>query len=99
MYFARSQFQKKNFDPRTSSNIDLRTSFLSFLQEEILAQEKARLEALRLREQDRAKRFMNAKCRSIGVDKIGIDKQVEEKRLFEIAQKEEKLAEGESIVM
>ena len=38
---------------------------------------------------------MNAKNRSIGIDKEYLDKQLEEKRQFEIAQREEKLAEGE----
>ena len=65
------------------------------LQEEALDQERTRLDALRQRERDRAKRFMNAKNRSIGIDKEYLDKQLEEKRQFEIAQREEKLAEGE----
>ena len=65
------------------------------LQEEALDQERTRLDALRQRERDRAKRFMNAKNRSIGIDKEYLDKQLEEKRQFEIAQREDKLAEGE----
>ena len=64
------------------------------LQEETLDLERARLEALRRREQDRAKRFMNAKNRSIGIDKSYLDRQIEEKRQLELAQREEKLAEG-----
>ncbi len=50
-----------------------------------------------MRDEDRVKRFMNAKNRSIGIDKISLDKQVEEKRLLELAQWEEKLVEGEEL--
>ena len=50
-----------------------------------------------MRDEDRVKRFMNAKNRSIGIDKISLDKQVEEKRLLELAQWEEKLVEGEDV--
>mmetsp|Transcript_181 Transcript_181/g.436 ORF Transcript_181/g.436 Transcript_181/m.436 type:complete len:368 (+) Transcript_181:143-1246(+) len=67
------------------------------LQEETLDLERARLEALRRREQDRAKRFMNAKNRSIGIDKSYLDRQIEEKRQLELAQREEKLAEAENL--
>lgn len=65
------------------------------LQDDPLVKEKMRLEALRQREEDRAKRFMNAKRRSIGVDKDALDRQVEEKRLREIAAGQEKLRDGE----
>ena len=55
-------------------------SLLSVLkQEETLEQERARLEALRQRDQER----LNAKNRSIGIDKDYLDKQVEEKRRLE----------------
>ena len=58
-------------------------------------QERARLDALRERDEDRTKRFMNAKNRNICIDKCYLDKQIEEKRLLERAHQEEKLAEGE----
>mmetsp|Transcript_11926 Transcript_11926/g.22078 ORF Transcript_11926/g.22078 Transcript_11926/m.22078 type:complete len:367 (-) Transcript_11926:113-1213(-) len=67
------------------------------LQEEALEQERARLEALQQREQNRAKRFMNSKNRSIGIDKGYLDKQIEEKRQLELAQNEDKLAEAENL--
>ncbi|KAL7552559.1 hypothetical protein ACHAWF_015795 [Thalassiosira exigua] len=67
------------------------------LQEETLDQERSRLEALRQREQDRARRFMNAKNRSIGIDKSYLDKQLGEKRQHELAQREEKLAEAQNL--
>ncbi|KAL7532600.1 hypothetical protein ACHAXR_007889 [Thalassiosira sp. AJA248-18] len=66
------------------------------LQEETLDRERARLEALRQREQDRAKRYMNSKNR-IGIDKNYLDKQIEEKRQLELAQKEQKIAEAENL--
>lgn len=66
-------------------------------QEEHLEKERARLNALRERDEDRAKRFMNAKNRSIGVDKSYLDKQIEEKRLLELAQREEKLVDGKYV--
>jgi hypothetical protein len=53
------------------------------------------VDALRQQHQERAKRFLNAKNRSIGIDKSYLDKQVEEKRLRELTEKDEKLAEGE----
>mmetsp|Transcript_22303 Transcript_22303/g.46892 ORF Transcript_22303/g.46892 Transcript_22303/m.46892 type:complete len:354 (-) Transcript_22303:166-1227(-) len=56
-----------------------------------------RLEALRQREEDRAKRFMNPRRRSIGVDKDELDMQVEEKRLREIAAGQEKLRDAEHV--
>ena len=65
------------------------------LKDDYLEQERARLNALRERDEDRTKRFMNAKNRSIGIDKKYLDKQIEEKRLLELAHQEEKLAEGE----
>jgi hypothetical protein len=68
------------------------TSFIS--QDALESQEQKRLEALRQRDQDRARRFVDAKNRSIGIDKTYLDKQVEEKRLKEIEEKEEKLREG-----
>ena len=55
------------------------------------------MNALRERDEDRAKRFMDAKNRSIGVDKSYLDKQIEEKRLLEIAQREEKLVDGKYV--
>jgi trehalose-6-phosphate synthase len=63
-------------------------------QDTLEQQERKRLDALRQRDQERAKRFVNAKSRSIGIDKEYLDKQVEEKRLRELAEKEERLAEG-----
>lgn len=53
------------------------------------------MDALRQQDQERAKRFRDAKNRSIGIDKSYLDKQVEEKRLRELKEKDEKLAEGE----
>ena len=41
------------------------------------------MDALRQRDQERLKRFMDAKNRSIGIDKDYLDKQVEEKRRLE----------------
>ena len=54
--------------------------YCDITQEETLEQERARLDALRQRDQERLKRFMDAKNRSIGIDKDYLDKQVEEKR-------------------
>ncbi len=48
-------------------------------------------------EQERAKRFMNAKQRSIGIDKDYLDRQIKEKRIIELEQKKEKLAEAENL--
>lgn len=59
--------------------------------------ERARLEALRQRDQDRARRFLDSKTRSIGIDKNYLDKQLEEKRKLELAEKEEKVVEGEGL--
>ena len=67
------------------------TLLRAFQQEEHLEKER------RKRDEDRVKRFMNAKNRSIGIDKISLDKQIEEKRLLELAQWEEKLVEGEDV--
>jgi hypothetical protein len=69
----------------------------AFQQEENLEKERGRLDALRMRNEDRVKRFMNAKNRSIGIDKTSLDKQIEEKRSLELAQWEEKLVEGEDV--
>jgi hypothetical protein len=57
----------------------------------------ARLEAIQKEERERTKRFMNAKQRSIGIDKDGLDRQIEEKRLIELDQKKEKLADAENL--
>ena len=57
--------------------------YCDITQEETLEQERARLNALRQRDQERLKRFMDAKNRSIGIDKDYLDKQVEEKRRLE----------------
>ncbi len=67
------------------------TLLRAFQQEEHLEKER------RMRDEDRVKRFMNAKNRSIGIDKISLNKQIEEKRLLELAQWEEKLVEGEDV--
>ena len=56
-----------------------------------------RLVALQREEQERTKRFMNAKQRSIGIDKDYLDRQIEEKRLIELEQKKEKLEEAENL--
>ena len=63
-------------------------------QDTLEEQERQRLETLRQRDRDRARRFIDAKSRSIGIDKEYLDKQVEEKRLREVKEKEEKLREG-----
>lgn len=65
------------------------------LQDDLASREQKRLESLRQRDQDRAKRFLDAKSRSIGIDKEYLDRQVEEKRIREIEEKEEKAREGE----
>jgi hypothetical protein len=70
-------------------------SHLATSKDALEEQERKRLEALRQRDQDRAKRFIDAKNRSIGIDKSYLDLQVEEKRLKELAEREEKLREGE----
>ncbi|KAL3797537.1 hypothetical protein HJC23_009901 [Cyclotella cryptica] len=67
------------------------------LQAALEEQERKRLDILRQRDQERAKRFVHAKNRSIGIDKSYLDKQVEEKRLRELAEKEEKLTEAENL--
>ena len=69
------------------------------LQDDLASREQKRLESLRQRDQDRAKRFLDAKSRSIGIDKEYLDRQVEEKRRKEIEEKEEKAREGELIVL
>ena len=69
------------------------------LQDDLASREQKRLESLRQRDQDRAKRFLDAKSRSIGIDKEYLDRQVEEKRMKEIEEKEEKAREGELIVL
>lgn len=53
--------------------------------------------AIQKEERERTKRFMNAKQRSIGIDKDYLDRQIEEKRLIELEQKKEKLAEAENL--
>ncbi len=58
---------------------------------------KARLAASQKEEQERTKRFMNAKQRCIGIDKDYLDRQIHEKRIIELEQKKEKLAEAENL--
>lgn len=67
------------------------------LQQGLQDQEEQRLFALRQRLEDRSKRFVNAKARTIGVDKDALDKQVEEKRQQQLAEREEKLADAQRI--
>lgn len=56
-----------------------------------------RLAAIQREERERTKRFMNAKQRTIGIDKDYLDRQIEEKRMNELEQRKEKLAEGENL--
>jgi hypothetical protein len=64
-------------------------------EEEYLVKESKRLDALRLREEDRAKRFTNAKTRTIGIDVESLGKQTERRRL-ECEEEKEKLADNEN---
>ncbi|KAL9181068.1 hypothetical protein ACHAXT_009873 [Thalassiosira profunda] len=67
------------------------------LQEHRANQEQARLDALRQRDSERAQRFMNAKSRSIGIDKGALDRQLEEKERFRRAEEAEKRADAENL--
>jgi len=48
--------------------------------DDVLLKEQSKALAIRQRFEDRTKRFLDAKQRTIGVDKEYLDKQVEEKR-------------------
>lgn len=56
--------------------------------------EQRRIEAMRQRNKERTERFMDARGRTLGVDKLDLDKQIKEKELSKIAQKEATAAEG-----
>ncbi len=62
----------------------------------MLAKEVAKAEAMKKRFEERTKRFLDAKQRTIGVDKEYLQKQIEEKRLESRRQKENEKCEGKS---
>mmetsp|Transcript_15941 Transcript_15941/g.31722 ORF Transcript_15941/g.31722 Transcript_15941/m.31722 type:complete len:367 (-) Transcript_15941:87-1187(-) len=57
------------------------------LKQDSLDKEQARIAAMRARAEARTQRFMNARVRTMGVDKAGLDAQVEAKRLAKEAEK------------
>jgi len=56
--------------------------------------EKAKALAMRRRFEERTKLFLNAKQRTIGIDKAYLDKQVREKNQHRIHEEEERVEEG-----
>lgn len=60
-----------------------------------MAKEEEKALAMRHRFEDRTKRFLDAKQRTIGVDKDYLQKQVEEKRMEVTRRKEAEKHEGE----
>jgi len=64
------------------------------LQDEILAKELAQARALHRRCDERTVRFMNAKKRTIGVDRNELDRQLVEKEQHHQAEKEASKDEG-----
>ena len=66
-------------------------------EDEYLVKESKRLDVLRLREEDRAKRFTNAKMRTIGIDVESLGKQIAERRRLECEEEKEKLADNENM--
>jgi len=59
--------------------------------------EKAKALAMRRRFEERTKLFLNAKQRTIGIDKAYLDKQVREKNQHRIHEEEERVEEGGTI--
>ena len=64
------------------------------IQDDVLAKEEAKATAMRQRFEERTKRFLDAKQRTIGVDKEYLQQQVDEKRLEAEKQKENEKNEG-----
>jgi len=60
-----------------------------------LAKEEAKASAMRQRFQERTERFLNAKQRTIGIDKEFLDQQVQEKNRLVILEKEVGVQEGQ----
>ena len=56
-------------------------------QQDSLDKEEARIAAMRARAEARTQRFLNARVRTMGVDKEGLDAQIEANRLAKEAQK------------
>lgn len=61
------------------------------------ANEEAKALAMRKRFEERTKLFLNAKQRTIGIDKLYLDKQVHEKNQHYIQEREERIEEGRTI--
>lgn len=59
-----------------------------------MEKDDARIMAMRQRSFERTKRFLNAKQRSIGIDKEYLDKQVQEKNETRLLKKKEEEEEG-----
>lgn len=77
---------------------DAKQSFPVF-KNDVLAKEEAKAQAMRFRFEERTKRFLDAKQRTIGVDKAYLQKQVEEKNKEMLKMKEEGKADGKKIVV
>ena len=69
--------------------------FLYLGKDDVLAKEQAKALAMRQRFEERTKRFLDAKQRTIGVDKEYLQKQVEEKNIEMLKKKEEGKNDGE----
>ena len=65
----------------------------------MVAKEQAKASAMRQRFEERKKRFLDAKQRTIGVDKETLQQQVEEKNFERIKQKEEGRNDGKMILL
>ena len=63
-------------------------------QEELRIRDDLKLQGIRDRARERTIRFMNSRERSIGIDKKGLDLQVEEKRQKNVMQEQENKEEG-----
>ncbi len=66
------------------------------IQDDVVEKEEAKASAMRQRFEERTIRFLDAKKRTIGVDKETLRQQVEEKNLERIKQKEEGRNDGEN---
>ena len=64
------------------------------MEQSLLVHEEAKALAMRKRFEERTKRFLNAKQRTIGIDKEYLDKQVEEKNQYRIQEEERRVNEG-----
>jgi len=65
-------------------------------QDSQLEKQEARAVAMRQRFQDRTQRFLNAKQRTIGIDKQFLDQQVNEKNALYEEERNKSISEGKS---